>query len=275
MQSEQCLAFETVMERDVRCLMATWSFPTLIPGEFFIMRLFPLFMLTLPFLARAGEELPRQTLDCKGVKISYVVVGKGEPVVLIHGLYSSSVMNWQMPGIIDILAKNYQVMAIDMPGHGNSDKPEKEDAYGLAMVDDVVAVMDELKVKKAHLVGYSMGGMIALKLTSKFPDRVISTTLGGMGIIKEGSPLQKTWENLGREGGKVPVVCVKSFGKFALTEDEAKAIKTPLCMLVGERDPCRKLYAEPLHQLREDFPLVEIRTPDTSIASLNSSSKTS
>src|SRR5690348_1650781 len=60
----------------------------------------------LPSLAFGGEELSRQTLDCKGVKISYVVVGTGEPVVLIHGWTASIATNWQLPGTLHQLAKN-------------------------------------------------------------------------------------------------------------------------------------------------------------------------
>lgn len=251
------------MERGVQEQLSCVGISHLENAMRYLLRRLPLFALALPMmgLAGAGEELVRQTIDSKGVKISYVVAGKGEPVVLIHGLYSSVVMNWQLPGTLEQLAKNYQVVAIDMPGHGNSDKPEKDDAYGLAMVDDVIAVMDELKIKKAHIVGYSMGGMIALKLISKYPDRAISGTLGGMGMMKEGGVLQKVWEDiLGKgKGGTVPPACIKGFGKFALTDDEVKAIKTPVCVLVGDRDPCRKMYVDPLHTLRDDIPIVEIQ----------------
>ena len=119
----------------------------------------------MPMLA--ADAPTRHVLNSNGVKLSYVVAGKGEPVVLIHGLYSSSLMNWQLPGIFDMLAKDYKVIALDMPGHGESDKPTNDSAYGEEMVEDVVRLLDELKITKAHVVGYSMGGMITAKLMTK------------------------------------------------------------------------------------------------------------
>jgi pimeloyl-ACP methyl ester carboxylesterase len=56
-----------------------------------------------------------------------------------------------MPGIISMLAKNYQFIAVDMPGHGESEKPTNEAAYGRAMVEDIVKLLDHLKIKKAHI----------------------------------------------------------------------------------------------------------------------------
>jgi pimeloyl-ACP methyl ester carboxylesterase len=115
-----------------------------------------------PFcLARAAEQPPAQTFDANGVKISYFVQGKGEPVVLLHGWLSSAGVNWALPGTSALLAKDYQVIALDVRGHGLSDKPTKEDAYGPELVEDVVRLLDHLKIEKAHVVGYSMGGIIA------------------------------------------------------------------------------------------------------------------
>lgn len=105
-----------------------------------------------------------QTLDSKGVKISYFIEGKGTPVVLLHGLYSSAKINWELPGITALLSKDFQVISLDMRGHGASDKPTGADDYGVEMVEDVVRLMDHLKIKKAHIVGYSMGGIVAVKL---------------------------------------------------------------------------------------------------------------
>src|SRR5271163_4644595 len=125
-----------------------------------------------------------QFFDAKGVKVHYLIEGTGEPVVLIHGLDSSARMNWQMPGIIDALAVDHQVIALDLPGYGQPDKPAQPDAYGQGWVEDVILLLDHLKIRKAHIVGYSMGGMVALKLISEHPERVISGTLGGAGWLR-------------------------------------------------------------------------------------------
>lgn len=216
----------------------------------------------------APDAFGRQTFIANGVKLSYAVEGKGEPVILIHGLYASYFMNWQLPGIAAALARDYQVIGIDMPGHGSSDKPDNDAAYGVEMVEDVVRLMDTLKIKKAHIVGYSMGGMIAAKLVTRYPDRVSSCVLGGMGWLREGSFLQKFWElgkgdKAAKAGGGgnaifTPLACPQSFGKLAISDDELKAIRVPLTVLVGDQDPCKFLYVNPLQEARKDISVVII-----------------
>ena len=90
-------------------------------------------------------------------------------------------MNWGLPGASALLAKHFQVITLDCRGHGQSDKPESEGAYGTNMVEDVVRLMDHLNIQKARVAGYSMGGMIAMKLVVTHPDRVTCIVLGGMG----------------------------------------------------------------------------------------------
>ena len=190
-----------------------------------------------------------------GVKIHYVIQGKGDPVILVHGLTSTSKLNWEMPGTIAELAKHYRVIAFDNRGHGQSDKPEREDQYGVQMVEDVVRLMDHLHITKAHVVGYSLGGMIALKLLTLHPERLRSAVLGGMGWLKADSPFQHYWEEAkGRRTAKVPAACVRGIAKLAVTEDEVKAVRVPVTIIVGERDPCRRLYVEPLVRVRPDWP---------------------
>src|SRR5437867_1409020 len=126
--------------------------------------------LALPNTLLADITPVSQTFDAKGVKIHYLLAGAGEPVVLIHGLDSSAEINWNLPGIIKDLARDHQVIALDLPGHGRSDKPQKEEAYGLQVVEDVVLLLDHLAIRKAHLVGYSMGGMVMAKFIARHPD---------------------------------------------------------------------------------------------------------
>jgi pimeloyl-ACP methyl ester carboxylesterase len=98
--------------------------------------------------------------DSRGVNIHYSVEGKGEPVILIHGFGTSIQLNWGTPGIIKALADQYQVIALDNRGHGQSDKPHAPSAYGSEMANDVIRLMDHLDIRKAHIIGYSMGGVI-------------------------------------------------------------------------------------------------------------------
>jgi len=126
-----------------------------------VIKLWAAFLLLFALLTPCrvlGVDAPKpQTFDSNGVSIQYTVEGQGEPVVLIHGLHASTDINWRAPGIIKALAENYQVIAMDVRGHGHSGKPEQEEAYGMEMVEDVIRLLDHLKIKKAHVVGYSMG----------------------------------------------------------------------------------------------------------------------
>jgi pimeloyl-ACP methyl ester carboxylesterase len=210
----------------------------------------------------AGADLPEtQTLDADGVKIAYFVQGEGEPVILVHGWLSSAGINWLLPGTSSALAEEFQVVALDIRGHGQSDKPTDEEAYGPELVDDIERLMDHLGIEKAHIVGYSMGGMIAAKFIVKHPDRVYSGTLGGMGWMKDGGAAQWFFSQIGKndKDAKAHVVCGRSLAKLALSEAEIKSIQVPMKVLIGADDRViKKLYLEPLKQVRPDWPVVEI-----------------
>jgi pimeloyl-ACP methyl ester carboxylesterase len=196
--------------------------------------------------------------DSAGIKIHYAVRGEGEPVILIHGLYSSARVNWDSPGVSAQLAQHFQVITLDCRGHGESDKPVAEDAYGVNMVADVVRLMDHLKIPQARVAGYSMGGSIALKLAVNHPKRVNCLVLCGMGWRKISGPLYRFWETAeGRrfKRADVPPACEKSFAELSVTETEIKAVTLPVTMIVGDSDPYRQWYVEPLHEARPDWPV--------------------
>src|SRR5258708_40043771 len=106
-------------------------------------RLLTAVFLTLAFVSFLHAE--DFFFDSDGVKIHYIVEGKGEPVILIHGFAASIAANWGAPGIVKALAENYQVIALDNRGHGQSEKPHDSAAYGLKMTGDVLRLMDHLK----------------------------------------------------------------------------------------------------------------------------------
>ena len=120
--------------------------------------------------------------DSNGVRIHYVDQGEGEPVVLVHGFLASYAENWEAPGIMQALGTaGYRVIALDCRGHGQSGKPQDPGQYGLEMVRDVVRLLDHLNVERAHVVGYSMGGLITNKFRASHPERLLTATLGGAG----------------------------------------------------------------------------------------------
>ena len=214
---------------------------------------------------RADGKFTIQSFDSNGSKIVYFVQGKGEPVVLIHGWLSSAGINWALPGISEALAKDFQVIALDVRGHGLSDKPTKEEAYGKELVEDVGRLLDHLKIKKTHIVGYSMGGIIAANFIVKHPDRVLSGTLGGMGWMKTGGVAQWGFGQIGRNdpNANALAICGRSLGKLALTEEEIKSIRVPMEVVVGDHDDfVKKLYVDPLQQVRKDWPVVQIKDGD-------------
>ncbi len=128
-----------------------------------------------------------QYFDSAGVRIHYTDQGKGEPVVLVHGFLASYNTNWRWPGVIRALRRTgYRVIALDCRGHGRSGKPRETEQYGLEMVNDVVRLLDHADIDRAHVVGYSMGGLITNRLRAEYPERLLTATLGGMGWAGEG-----------------------------------------------------------------------------------------
>src|SRR5262245_26749067 len=95
-------------------------------------------------LVHAQSTLQDKFFNSNSVKIRYIDVGHGEPVVLVHGFSSSIEANWAATGIIDRLAKDFRVIALDCRGHGKSDKPHDASAYGSAMVEDLANLLDHL-----------------------------------------------------------------------------------------------------------------------------------
>lgn len=103
-----------------------------------------------------------------GIDTFYLEAGRGEPVILLHGLGST---NSGMLPTLDDLARDYRVIAPDLPGFGESSKPLcAYDAPFFARW--LLAFLDELGIQRAHLVGNSMGGRIALELALRAPERV-------------------------------------------------------------------------------------------------------
>ena len=103
----------------------------------------------------------------------YQETGGGEPLLLIHGMGSAS-SAWKL--ITPILAKNFKVISIDLPGHGGSSyiPSQPMDPHSLAVV--IHNQMQERGYEKVHLVGNSLGGWIALDFASTFPNNVLSVT---------------------------------------------------------------------------------------------------
>jgi pimeloyl-ACP methyl ester carboxylesterase len=117
--------------------------------------------------------------DNQGVRIHYQVEGSGPPLVLQHG-FSDSLQTWYDFGYVDALKPDYQLILVDARGHGASGKPHEPEAYKPECnVGDVVAVLAELSISRAHFFGYSMGAKIAFAMAQYAVDHVRALIIGG------------------------------------------------------------------------------------------------
>ena len=109
------------------------------------------------------------------VNLNYDIAGKGEPLLMIMGLGASSAV-WD-PELIAELARSFRVITFDNRGTGQSDKPDAP--YSIEMfADDAAGVLDKLDVRRAHIFGVSMGGMIAQEFALRHANRTATLTLG-------------------------------------------------------------------------------------------------
>jgi pimeloyl-ACP methyl ester carboxylesterase len=189
----------------------------------------------------APVEPPRdQFFSADGVRIRYIEEGQGpDPVILLHDRGSSLEEQWIETKIMPSLVQQriFRVVAMDLRGHGRSDKPA--DALDAETARDVVRLMDHLMIPRAHLIGYGLGANIAAYLATVHPDRLITMTLAG--------------------GAHVPAGTTDDRRALAASDEQMKAVKAPTLGLVGTRDPALR----ELSQLKAVMPrLVRMVTLD-------------
>lgn len=228
-------------------------------------------------LLRITRRVKGSYFDSNGVQLHYTVEGEGEPVVLLHGFAVTADINWRLLGITQALAKEFRVIATDLRGHGLSGKPHDTRQYGAEMVDDVLRLLDHLKIGKAHVVGYSLGGMITLKLAAMHPERLLTASPLGAGwerpensaflgaideieeALKSGHGVGPLSAHLGSEREKPGLLhtlwvkfvtrylndgqalgdMVRALPELAVEEVDLRGISVPLCSIVGSRDPLK------------------------------------
>ena len=116
---------------------------------------------------------PGQAVTLNGMQMYYVLAGRGEPLVLLHG-YTGSSKDWAL--FFDDLAREYQLVIPDLRGHGRSTNPSKEYTHRQA-ASDVVALLDNLGIEHFKAIGVSGGGNILLHLATQHPSRVVAMVL--------------------------------------------------------------------------------------------------
>ena len=143
--------------------------------------------IALPVLATAQTD--NTFFNAGAVRIRYVDQGKGDPVILVHG-YANSIETWSAAGVVSDLAKDHRVIAFDLRGHGQSSKPHEPTAYGHEMGEDIVRLLDHLGLQRAHIVGYSLGGVLTAQLLTRHPERFLTAILVAGPPVLEWTPTQ-------------------------------------------------------------------------------------
>ena len=183
------------------------------------------------------------------------------PILLIHGFASNLEMNWAATGWIkDLSAAGYRVLAYDNRGHGKSEKLYEPECYSNElMAEDACNLLDHLSIKKAHVIGYSMGARVAATLALRHEERVGRLVIGGLGLnmirsmagtgpISQAlmashideirNPTARTFRAFAEQTKsdlKALAVCVRKIRDPVSREDLAK-LKLPVLVAVGTRD---------------------------------------
>jgi pimeloyl-ACP methyl ester carboxylesterase len=230
------------------------------------------FLLTMlvPAVVSAQQKPTTGYAPVNGVKMYYEVHGSGDPVVLLHGAFMTITNNWT--GWIDELAKTRKVIVVEMQGHGRTaDIPR--DISGANLADDVAALLDHLKIPKADVIGYSMGGGVAMQCAIRHPDKVrkvvvISSTFRRDGMVKEGrdaipkltadifkgSPIETEYKKLSPTPDEFPnfvkrMLATSSKGR-EIDADKLKATTAPMFFIHGDADGVRLEHVAEMFRLK-------------------------
>jgi pimeloyl-ACP methyl ester carboxylesterase len=193
--------------------------------------------------------------DANGIKIHYAIYGQGSPVIFLHGgLANCDYWGNQVPAV----AARHTVILMDSRGHGRSTRDARPFGYDL-MADDVVALMDALKIPKADIVGWSDGGIIGIDLALRHKDRVgkvfafaaNTKTSGVIEDVEKNSTFAAFIARAGKEysalsatpneyAAFVDQISKMWFAEPNWTDAELKTIDTPVLVVDGDHDEAIK-----------------------------------
>ena len=204
-----------------------------------------------------------------GIKVYYEVYGEGKPIVLLHGAFMTIADNWGQ--IIPELAKTRKVIALEFQGHGHTPYSDRKmDLVSLA--GDVAGLMDYLKVDKADIVGYSMGGSAAYQFIINYPERVnrlviISSTYKSSGWLPQvtnafksftpdffdNSPLKTAYDAAAPDKTKWRPFITQMLAflrtPFDMGDDNIAKITSPALIISGDNDGLDKVELAKTYQL--------------------------
>lgn len=217
------------------------------------------------------ENLEKETgyAPVNGLKMYYEVSGKGDPIVLLHGSFMTIPSNWSKLG--PEFEKNRKVIMVELQGHGRTADIDRAISYEV-MADDIAALLDYLKIKKADVLGYSMGGGVALQIAIRHPEKVrkvinISGAAKYDGWVKEAldlypvisaemfkdSPIEKEYKRLSPTPEHFP-----EFVKKVMQQDlkpynwleSFKKTKAPVFTIIGDADGIILEHATEMYRLK-------------------------
>ncbi|SFC59435.1 2-succinyl-6-hydroxy-2,4-cyclohexadiene-1-carboxylate synthase [Bacillus sp. OV322] len=109
-------------------------------------------------------------ISCQDVEYHVEVAGEGEPLLLLHG-FTGNLDSWKF--LIPVLRSKCKLILVDIIGHGKTDSPEDSDRYEIKKAaGDLKEILDQLKAEKVSVLGYSMGGRLALSFAALYPERI-------------------------------------------------------------------------------------------------------
>ncbi len=219
------------------------------------------FLLTMLVMsvARAQQNPTTGYAPINGLKMYYEIHGSGEPVVLLHGAFMAITNNWD--GWIGELSKTRRVIAIEMQGHARTADIAR-DMTSDNLADDVAALLGHLKIPRADLIGYSMGGAVAMQCAVRHPDKVrkvvvLSSPFRRDGVVKEGadalknltpelfmgSPLEIDYKKLSPTPDDFPKFVKHMVAAMSKERDldaaQLKATPSPMFFIFGDADGIR------------------------------------
>ena len=221
-------------------------------------------------IVSAQQEATTGYAPVNGLKMYYEIHGSGDPVVLLHGSFMTITNNWT--GWIGELSKTRKVIAVEMQGHGRTADIKRDFSYE-NLADDVAALLDHLKIPSADLIGYSMGGGVAMQCAIRHPEKVrkvvsISARFRHDGAVKEavdafpkltpemfkGSPIETEYKKLSPTPDEFPNlvkrVLATASKPYDFGADTLKATQAPRVFVHGDADGIRLEHIAEMFRLK-------------------------
>jgi len=172
----------------------------------------------------------QEYISYKNIQIAFTAEGKGKTIVLLHGFLESSTI-WK--NVVSAFKETHQIIAIDLLGHGKTEKLGYIHSME-TMAETVHAVLSELKVEKASIIGHSMGGYVALAFAEKFPQRLEKLVLLNSSTVADSEKRKENRDRAKRLVKQNKQAFISMAIKNLFTDENRNALRTEINALVEE-----------------------------------------